>query len=113
MNNLYLNNITKSNIKKITHNNKIYYEYIEENKIDYNDKIYFETNPLVCNKCNTLFDIYKKIYICYLFYIKKNININIYFKFLKKLKLFHNIKYENNLIGAQTHWYIHLCHKCM
>ena len=113
MNNLHLNNITKNNIKKISHNSKIYYEYIEKSRIDYNDKIYFETNPLVCNKCNITFDIYKKIYIYYLFFIKKNININIYFKVLKKLKLFHNIKCENNLIGAQTYWYIHLCHKCI
>ena len=115
MNNLYLNNIINKNdttkIKKITHNENIYYELFVSN-IDTKDTIYFETQPDKCNKCKTFFNVYKYIYIYYLDILKNNLNESIYDKLIHKLKNYHYLKCENNLIGTHTYWYIHLCHKC-
>ena len=114
---LYLNkvinyySINKNKIKQINHNNKVYYELLISNNIE-NDKIYFETSPFICNKCNIFFNVYKKIYVVYLYILKKNLNLCLYDKILSKLKKYHNIKFESDLIGARTYWYIHMCHKC-
>lgn len=115
INNLYLTKIInskyKNKIKQINHNSKIYYELIISNNLDY-DEVYFETNPYICNTCNIFFSVYKKIYVIYLYILKKNLNLSIYDKIIDNLKKYHYIKVEKDLIGTKTHWYIHKCYKC-
>lgn len=117
MKNLFLSRVIdlhpyyKNKIKKIVYDNKIYYELIITSATE-NDKVYFETHPNICNKCNISLSIYKDIYVNYLFILKKHLNSYVYDKLLKKIKKFHNVKCESDLIGTRTYWYIHLCHKC-
>lgn len=116
MTQLFLHNLINkkyfNKIKQINYENKIYYELIISNSFDNYDKVYFETNPNVCNKCNIFFNIYKRIYINYLYILKKKLNESIFNKIVCKLKKYKYIKCENDLIGTQTFWYIHLCNKC-
>lgn len=118
MTNLFLTEIINLNpyyndkIKKIIHDNKTYYELVITSAFE-NDKVYFETDPNICNKCNTFFYNYKNIYVNYLYILKNKLNLCIYDKLIQKLKKkYHNIKFESDIIGTKTYWYIHLCHKC-
>ena len=56
--------------------------------------------------------MYRKIYVNYFYGLKKKLNFYLFSKIISKLKNYHNLKYESDLIGTNTYWYIHLCHKC-
>lgn len=116
MTKLFIHNLVDkkyfSKIKQINHEGKIYYELIIDNNFDKYDKVYFETNPHLCNKCNIFFNTYKRIYINYLYILKKNLNESIFSKIIYKLKKYKHIKCEHDFIGTYTFWYIHLCYKC-
>ena len=117
MTNLYINEIHNNkynnNIKQIIHKNKTYYQLVIKGNIDTYDKVYFETSPYKCNKCDVFFNIYKEIYVNYLYILKKKLNSYIITRIISKLKKFRHIKHESDLIGTHTHWYIHICHRCI
>lgn len=108
----FIENKQYNKVKQIIHENKTYYQLIIKGDLDKYDKVYFETSPYKCNKCNNFFNMYKKIYVNYFYILQKNLNPYLFSKIIHKLKNYHNLKYENDLIGTHTYWYIHLCHKC-
>lgn len=109
----FINIKNNNKIQQIIHKNKIYYQLIIKGNLDNCDKVFFETSPYKCNKCNKSFDIYKKIYVNYLYICKKKLNPYLFVKLINKLKKYHHIKSENDLIGTHTFWYIHLCSRCI
>ncbi len=103
-----------SKIKKIHHENEIYYELLIDRNYTANDTLLFETNPYKCNKCGILLSKYEKMFKLCKTGLFLHFNPKICEKIIKKIKKMseNNIQIESDAIGNETLWYIHLCYKC-
>jgi len=103
-----------SKIKKIYHENEIYYELLIDKNYTANDTLLFETNPNKCNKCSILLSKYEKMFKLCKIGLFLHLNPKIGKTIINKIKKMSeiNIQIESDDICNETLWYIHLCYKC-